>query len=163
MPTDSSGIHQDPSTFDLRALATLLGSQAMIVMIQPDTVASVDPNTGRLLSADVIETTVRAHGGRPLIWPADFAGPAAEQWTATLVCEPNRLHITCAGHQFYDGTMPISQSWVEAVTARAQTTDHGVVRSDVVLMTGPIPDPASIDAVLLASRASWVRIPLALS
>ncbi|WP_280470569.1 hypothetical protein [Nocardia farcinica] len=59
--------------------------------------------------------------------------------------------------------MPISQSWVAAVTARAQTSERGVVHSDVVLATGPIPDPASIDAVLLAGRASWVRIPLILS
>ncbi|MCZ9325743.1 hypothetical protein [Nocardia farcinica] len=110
---------------------------------------------------------VRHHGGRCHACRAAKHPPRAAtgraQWTATLVLEPNQLQITCGGHQFYDGTMPVSQSWVDAVTARAQTSERGVVRSGVVLVTGPIPDPASIDAVLLAGRASWVRIPLILS
>lgn len=163
MPADSSGVHTTPPIFNLRAQSTRMGSEAMIVMIQPTTFANVNPITGQLQSADALETVVREYGGQPLELPQDFSGPAAPSWSATLVRDPNHLLITCAGREIYDGTMPVARPWVDVVTARARKRHRGVVHSEIVMVTGPIPDLASIDAVLLAGRASWVRIALTLS
>jgi hypothetical protein len=144
------GVHTEAPIHRLNAQSAHLLGEAVIVMIQPDTV-SVTGEDGGLLAGDTVEMTVREHGGQPLTLPPDFTGDPAPGWTAHLDPSNDELLIHLPGGLvFYDGTMPTTGQWRRDVSSA----------SSVVVITGPMATAADMEPVLLEGRAHWTRIPL---
>jgi hypothetical protein len=134
----------------LRAQSAHLLGEAVIVMIQPETVAYLG-EVGTLMSGDTTETAVKAAGGKPLTLPPNFAGEPAPGWTAQLNPVNNELVIRFPGGlPLYDGTMPTVERW------RKDVADAG----SVVVITGPMASPADMEPVLVQGRAHWTRIAI---
>ncbi|MBV1940803.1 hypothetical protein KUF83_30170 [Streptomyces sp. BV286] len=144
-----AGVHTKAPITRLDAQSAHLLGEAVIVMIQPDTV-TVTAEDGKLLAADTVEMTVKQHGGEPLSLPPDFSGASVPGWTAHLNTENDELLIHFpGGYVFYDGTMPTTEQW------RKDTAAAG----SAVVITGPIATVADIESVLVSGRAHWTRIP----
>ncbi|WP_328373439.1 hypothetical protein OG800_50305 (plasmid) [Streptomyces sp. NBC_00445] len=144
------GVHVNAPISRLNAQSAHLLGEAVIVMIQPDTVA-VTGEDGQLMTGDTVEATVKAHGGKPLTLPPDFRGEPTPGWVAHLDTSNDELLIHFpGGHVFYDGTMPTTEQWRKDIAAVGS----------VVVITGPMAAVSDIEPVLVAGRAHWTRIPI---
>ncbi|WP_280420884.1 hypothetical protein [Nocardia carnea] len=153
MPTpehDPSGVHLVPPEISLKTQAAVLGNDAVVVMIQPHTFTSIDPDTGAS-HGDVVEMAVRATGGQPVGWPPEFTGATTAGWTGEYQRMFSALDLRHHhGRTFYRGTLPVTPAWLDLATTSGT----------VVVVTGPIAGPADINPVISAGRALWVRVPL---
>ncbi|MEU6632929.1 hypothetical protein ABZ905_32285 [Streptomyces parvus] len=133
----------------LRAQSAHLLGEAVIVMIQPETVAFLGED-GSLLTGDTVELAVKEHGGKVLTLPPDFGGEPASGWTAHLNTSNDELLIRLPGGlAFYDGTMPTTGQWRKDVAAAGS----------VVVITGPMATGADIEPMIVQGAAHWTRIP----
>lgn len=146
---DQHGVHVTAPISRLKAQSAHLLGEAVILMIQPDTVA-LTGRQGDLLTGDTVETVVKAHGGKRLSLPPDFAGDPAPGWVAHLDTSNDELLIHFAGeYVFYDGTMPTTVRWRKDIAAAGS----------VVVITGPMATLEDVEPVIVAGRAHWTRIP----
>jgi hypothetical protein len=160
---EAAGAYAGPPVLPLNAQTVVLSGEPAIVFIQPLTVSLV-AGSGELHSADVIETVVLTFGGRPLRLPTDFPGGPAEGWHGELDAATSAARIWQPdGRLFYDGTAPIGPAWRRRFAAGARSTGRAGQRGEVVLVTGPFASPTDIEPVVLAGRASWLRISLLLT
>lgn len=147
------GVHAQPPVMRLRAQCAHLLGHPVIVMIQPDTLSYIS-HEGKLLTADSVEESIKASGGKPLTLPPSFDSAPVPGWRARLDVETDELIIDLpSGHIFYDGTCPTNPQWRKDVAAAGS----------VVLITGPIAGKDDIEPVIVGGRAHWTRIPLGLS
>lgn len=145
------GVGPTPQVGRLNAQAAELLGHPAVILLQPDTVSYVDPDTGELLVSDMYEYAVRESGGQPLILPTQFAGPPALGWAAHLNLATDHMLIAFPGGQvLYDGGLPTPPNWrTKAFAAHS-----------IVVVTGPIAGVPDIEPIIRSGRASWVRVGL---
>lgn len=158
---DPTGVHSTPPVFGIGAQSVVLLGEAAIVIVQPHTVFVTGPDGEN--GGDVIETSVRANGGVPLVLPPDFGVAPASGWEADLDTGTDMMRIWFPGGTIlYDGQMPTGPQWTQAFAASVRSRGKSGTRGSVVLVTGPIRATVDIEPTIIAGRATWIRIPLLL-
>ncbi|MFM9373218.1 hypothetical protein [Streptomyces sp. Da 82-17] len=163
-PAETSGVSASPPITRLQAQTAHLAGVPVIVFLQPETVSYVDAASGELRAADSVELSVTASGAQRLA-PVEFPPGVQDEWRARLDTRTDELVIHFPGGRvFYDGTAPTSDQWRTDVAARGRKRGNPQkVTTSVVVVTGPMASVRDIEPVILAGRAHWLRVPLAMT
>lgn len=152
-PAHGPGVHTTAPVTRLQAQSAVVLGHPVIVMIQPDTV-TITAESGELLSADTVETSMKAAGGQTMSLPPNFTGEPAKGWEGSLNPATDEMLLRFpSGALLYDGTMPTTPDWVAQVR----------VAESVVVLTGPMATLDDFEPLLMRGRVLWTRVPLVIS
>lgn len=158
-PVFTEGVSTSPMVARLQSLPVQMHDVAMLVMVQPETIAYVDQATGEMLAADMVEYAVRNAGGSQVVLPLNPEGPTPG-WRARLqlgpavpgqAFNPSELVIEFPnGMVFFDGVLNVTGPWLDKVKRAGHVT----------VITGPIATTADAETIITTGRALHVHVPI---
>ncbi|WP_280336068.1 hypothetical protein [Nocardia wallacei] len=127
----------------------IAGTPAVVVL--PRVTLALVAADGHLVSADLLETAVREHGGRPVDVPPDFTGAPTPGWRAVLSPATGLTVTNPQARPLYAGPLHADPDWWADVRRDLAAT------GGLVVLAGAMTAPSDIAAAVAQGRATWIR------